>query len=108
MNSVARPRGWPKKLRSARAASWLASSFPIGCIVGKVSVYGCGGRSQLPGRGAGPYGFRPPASPRLAVALLLLIALSAPAADPALVVTGVIGKDGTDMPAFSLTLDDLA
>src|SRR5262249_20720913 len=41
-------------------------------------------------------------------ALLFLAALPLVAADPALVVTGVTGKDGVDLPILSLTLDDLA
>ena len=44
---------------------------------------------------------------QLTVALLVISALPLHAAD-ALTVTGVTGKDGVELPAISLTLDDLA
>jgi hypothetical protein len=45
---------------------------------------------------------------RTHLALSLLATLSLTAADTALVVSGVTGKDGVDMPALNLSLDDLA
>jgi hypothetical protein len=42
------------------------------------------------------------------LALAILAVYPITAADTALVVTGVTGKDGVEMPALSLTLDDLA
>ena len=44
----------------------------------------------------------------LIATLVVLSALPLAAADAALVVTGVTGKDGVERPALSLTLDDLA
>jgi hypothetical protein len=44
----------------------------------------------------------------LIATLSLLVTLPLIAAEPVLVVTGVTGKDGVEIPALSLTLDDLA
>jgi DMSO/TMAO reductase YedYZ molybdopterin-dependent catalytic subunit len=45
---------------------------------------------------------------RIASVVLILSVLPLAAADSALVVTGVTGKDGVEMPALNLSLDDVA